>query len=119
MSMVDEQFAFAQDVAKLIQHAAVRGFVVTFGEVARTVEQQQIYMKQGKSKTMNSMHLKRLAVDFNVFKDGKLIPASEFAVLGKYWEALNPKNRWGGNFDKDWAKRDNFIDGPHFERQVK
>ena len=57
MSLVREQAAFLLDVAKLINFATEQGFVVTGGELFRTAEQQQIYMKTGRSKTMNSLHL--------------------------------------------------------------
>ena len=42
---------------------------MTGGELARTPEQQAIYFKTGRSKTMNSIHLKRCAIDLNFFKD--------------------------------------------------
>ena len=112
MSLVAEQAAFLLDVCKLIQYATEQGFVVTGGELARTVEQQQIYVKSGRSKTMNSIHLKRCAIDLNFFKDGKLtydIPT--LTPIGVYWEGLNPKNQWGGF----WKS---FKDVPHFERRV-
>lgn len=112
MSLVAEQAAFLLDVCKLINKATELGFVVTGGELFRTAEQQQIYIKTGRSKTMNSNHLKRCAIDLNFFKDGKL--TYDIAVLkpvGDYWEGLNPKNQWGGN----WKS---FKDVPHFERRV-
>ena len=65
MSLVKEQAAFLLDVAKLINKATELGFVVTGGELARTPEQQAIYVKTGRSKTMNSIHLKRCAIDLN------------------------------------------------------
>ena len=112
MSMVKEQAAFLLDVTELIRHATDAGFVVTGGELARTPEQQAIYFKTGRSKTMNSIHLKRCAIDLMFFKDGKIIwDKTILAPIGKYWESLHPKNRWGGNFS-------NLIDCPHFERNV-
>jgi hypothetical protein len=48
------------------------GFVVTAGELYRSPEQQEIYHQDRRSKTMDSLHLKRLAIDLNFFKDGKL-----------------------------------------------
>ena len=72
MSRVAEQAAFLLDVCKLVQFATERGFTVTGGELYRTAEQQQIYVKTGRSKTMNSRHLERLAVDLNFFKGGQL-----------------------------------------------
>lgn len=112
MSLVIEQAAFLQDVCKLIQHAAEQGWTVTGGELYRTPEQQEIYLKTGRSKTMASNHLKRCAIDLNFFKEGKLVwDKTLIAPLGAYWESLNPKNRWGGNFKS-------LVDVPHFERNV-
>jgi hypothetical protein len=112
MSLVAEQAAFLLDVAKLINKATEMGFVVTGGELFRTAEQQQIYMKTGRSKTMNSLHLRRCAIDLNFFKGGKLTyDVALLKPVGDYWESLNPKNQWGGN----WKS---FKDVPHFERRV-
>jgi len=57
MSLSQEQAAFLLDVCKLIEHATQTGFMVTGGELARTPEQQAIYVKTGRSKTMDSIHL--------------------------------------------------------------
>jgi len=112
MSLVTEQAAFLLDAAKLIQKATELGFTVTGGELARTPEQQAIYVKTGRSKTMNSIHLKRCAIDLNFFKDGKLVyDIPTLKPVGDFWESLNPKNSWGGN----WKS---FKDVPHFERRV-
>lgn len=112
MSLVPEQAAFLLDVCRLIQYAASQGWTITGGELYRTLEQQQIHVKAGRSKTMNSNHLRRLAIDLNFFKDGKLVwDKNAIAPLGSYWETLHPKNRWGGNFRS-------LVDVPHFERNV-
>lgn len=112
MSLSQEQAAFLTDACKLIQYATEQGWMVTGGELYRTPEQQEIYLKTGRSKTMASNHLKRCAIDLNFFKDGKLIWDKQMlAPLGQYWESLNPKNRWGGNFKS-------LVDVPHFERNV-
>jgi hypothetical protein len=112
MSLSDEQAAFLLDACKLIRHATEAGFKVTGGELARTPEQQAIYVQTGRSKTLNSVHLKRCAIDLNFFKDGKIIWDKEIlAPIGAYWELLHPKNVWGGN----WKS---LVDCPHFERKV-
>lgn len=112
MGLVTEQAAFLLDAAKLIQHATSLGFEVTGGELFRTTEQQQIYVKTGRSQTMNSNHLRRLAIDLNFIFGGSLCyDRAKLAPVGAYWESLNPKNRWGGNFTS-------FKDMPHFERNV-
>jgi hypothetical protein len=110
MSNASEQAAFLLDMCKLIQKATEMGFVVTGGELYRSPEQQQIHVKAGRSKTMNSLHLSRRAVDLNFFKDGKLCyDKATLAPLGAYWESLNPLNSWGGNGIK-------LVDAPHFSR---
>ena len=112
MSLSQEQAAFLLDACRLVQYATDQGWTVTGGELYRTPEQQEIYLKTGRSKTMASNHLKRCAIDLNFFKDGKLIwDKQQLAPIGAYWESLNPKNRWGGNFKS-------LVDVPHFERNV-
>lgn len=112
MTMVEEQSKFLVHVANLIQHAVSLGFLITGGELFRTNEQQAIYVKDGRSRTMSSNHLIRLAIDFNFFKDGKLTyDKAALQPLGDYWESLDEKNRWGGNFK-------GFVDTPHFERNI-
>ena len=116
MSMIREQDAFLIHVRQLIQRAHETGFLVTGGELFRTAEQQALHVKNGRSKTMNSQHMKRLAIDLNFFQeqaDGDLKLVYDVDVLqaiGDYWEGLHPANRWGGN----WR---NFKDTPHFERR--
>ena len=112
MNLRKEQTVFLLDVCKLIQFAAEQGFELTGGELFRTHEQQKIYYNTGKSKTMNSNHLRRLAVDLLFFKDSELtFDKKLLQPVGDYWEKLHSKNRWGGNFIS-------FIDIPHFERNV-
>lgn len=109
---VMDQADFLQDVALLIQKAREMGFLVTGGELFRTPEQQQIHIKAGRSKTMNSLHLSRRAIDLNFFKDGKLTYDKKvLEPLGKYWESLHPLNSWGGNGIK-------LVDTPHFSRGI-
>lgn len=112
------QEIFAKHAAMLINKAIELGFGVRLGEVLRTPEQQKLYFNSGASKTMNSQHLKKLAIDLNLIIDGRLATYKETFALGKWWEALDPQNRWGGS----WrglveSKQSTFIDSPHFERQ--
>ncbi|MCX8070222.1 MAG: M15 family metallopeptidase [Thermodesulfovibrionales bacterium] len=109
-NIISEQTEFMLNVAQLIVYAHFAGFQFSGGELYRTKEQQEIYVREGKSMTMNSMHLNRLAIDINFFKDGKWLQDKEsLKALGVYWESLNPKNKWGGNFKK-------ITDVYHFER---
>lgn len=113
MSLVPEQAAFLLDICKTVQYATELGFQVTGGELHRTPEQQQIYVQTGRSKTMDSYHLRRLACDLNFLKDGKLVyDKAELQPIGDYFESLDTKNSWGGNWNGS------FKDLPHFERRA-
>ncbi|HCY84243.1 MAG TPA: hypothetical protein DHV36_03815 [Desulfobacteraceae bacterium] len=116
MSMVEEQDLFLQHLAKLVDKAHELGLVISAGELYRTAEQQKAYVKTGRSTTMNSQHLKRLAFDLNFFirePDGSLTLTYDnerVRQLGVFWESLDGANRWGGNWQS-------FKDTPHFERR--
>lgn len=113
MSLVTQQWQFLQDVAKLIEYAQTLDIVLSGGELYRTKEQQQIYMDAGKSQTMKSNHLKRLAIDFNFFINGELVYDAthpKLVAMGKFWESLDKQNSWGGFWNS-------FKDSPHFEKR--
>lgn len=116
MSLWDERVAFQNDVRKLTEFAESQGYEVIWEEVKRPIEMQVIYVQTKRSKTMKSRHLDGLAIDMAFKKDGKL--TYNAPEVGKFWESLGPKNRWGGNFDRDWSKPDGFVDQPHFERMA-
>lgn len=111
MSLIPVQAEFLLDACSLIKFATGLGFTVTGGELFRTVEQQKIYFQSGRSKTMDSDHIKRCAIDLNFFKEGQLVyDREQLEPIGRFWESLRPgKNRWGGHFHS-------FKDLPHFER---
>ena len=94
----EKQSRFVLMVALLIGFADLRGYELTFGDAYRDPR-----VKHGHP---HSLHRSRLAVDFNVFKEGKYVggAAEEYEELGVFWEALG--GTWGGRFDP--------IDGPHF-----
>lgn len=112
MSLRNEQEEFAKDVIKLMSFIFSSGYTLTMGEAMRTTEQQKIYVQTGRSKTMNSYHLKKCAIDLNVFRDGVLLCSKEdMQPFGDYWTSLHPVNQWGGNWHS-------FKDIPHFERHI-
>ena len=109
MKLSSRQIEFTKNIASLIAYADMIGIGLTFGHAYRDKETQKRLVDKGLSKTMNSYHLKRLAVDFNFFINGELTYEKEkIQELGDFWETLHPKNRWGGNFKS-------FLDTPHFE----
>jgi len=115
MQNFQQQTKFSRDVAKLIQFIVAHGFYLSLGEAYRTPEQAELYAEQGKG-IKNSLHIKRLAIDLNLFtSDGKYLTESkDYEPFGIFWESLDPQNQWGGNF----TKRGGHIDDPdHFERK--
>jgi len=108
MTLGEHQEAFAHDLVALLLKAWELGYAVRIGEVERPIEMQKIYVQTGRSKTMNSIHIKKCAADLHFFKDKVLQYPDE---LGEYWEDLNALNEWGGN----WRS---FKDKPHFQRTV-
>jgi len=116
MSLVHEQSVFLMHVCELLRKATELGFLTSGGELYRTPEQQALHVKNGRSQTMSSQHLKRLAIDLNFFREGAngaadlTYDVETLRPLGQFWESLDPANRWGGN----WSS---FKDTPHFERR--
>lgn len=111
MKLSEKQQLFTWHIGQLIMFANARGYKLTFGDAARSKEEQERLYNEGKSKIkVGGNHGKRLAVDFNFFINGELTYKKErVQELGDYWEELNPGvNRWGGNFKS-------FRDTPHFE----
>lgn len=108
MTLGQHQEAFSRDIVSLLNKAFQLRYEARLGEFQRTVEQQEIYVRTGRSKTMNSNHIKKCAADIHFFKNGVLCYPEE---LGNYWESLNPLNSWGGNWHT-------FKDKPHFERRA-
>lgn len=110
--LINDQAEFLLNVGKLVLKATELGFIVTLGEGYRPLEMQKIYFSIGKTKTMNSLHMKRLAIDLNCFLNGFLVDDIEtLKPLGEYWMTLHPKNRYGGFFKS-------LVDADHWECNI-
>lgn len=105
---VDERLV---EVMKEALKQSTYDFGITEG--LRTKERQEQLVKDGKSKTMNSYHLKGKAIDVVIYINGKI------SWDLKYYKELNDlvqkiakekgyKITWGGN----WKS---LVDGPHFQ----
>ena len=104
MTLSEKQQLFTQLIGQLIFYAGEHGMRLTFGEAYRTPEQAALNAQKG-SGIRNSLHTRRLAVDFNLFIDGVYQTSSEaYLPLGEYWESLG--GAWGGRFSRP--------DGNHF-----
>jgi peptidoglycan L-alanyl-D-glutamate endopeptidase CwlK len=120
MTLGEHQEVFAVQFAALLRKAWDMGYSVRIGEVQRPIEMQELYVKTGRSKTMDSMHLKKCAADLVLLRDGKVCDRAQIKPLGDWWESLDPLNRWGGNWRGAVdSGKSNFVDAPHFERQAR
>lgn len=98
MTLGQKQQIFTANVGRLILWAVSNGYRLTLGEAYRTPEQAALNAKAGRG-IAGSVHTLRLAVDLNLFIDGKYITDSEgHRPLGEYWKSLHVDNRWGGDF---------------------
>lgn len=114
-TLLKDQMLFSRYVVSLIAYAHSEGYEVTLKECLRTKEQQAIYFKNGNSKTMDSKHLRSLAIDLCFFKEGQwLTTFDQLKEIGFYWQSLSIKCRWGGDWNRE-GKQAQFFDALHFE----
>lgn len=96
-SLGQKQRRFTRMIAKLIEYAYDSGYELTFGDAYRD---HRLHGQPGEKKGYghaNSNHKIRLAVDFNLFKDGVWLQKTEdHEPLGLFWENLG--GSWGGRF---------------------
>ena len=100
MTLREQQSLFVRLVGVLIKWAYQQGYELTFGEAYRTPEQAARNALMGVG-TRNSLHVERLAIDLNLFRDGQYLTDSEaHRPVGEYWKSLHPLCRWGGDFTR-------------------
>jgi len=98
-----KQRRFVKDLGKLIEFAYAVVCTgpddgITFGEAYRTPEQAKLNELNGKG-ISNSLHMVRLAVDFNLILKGEYQAAPEpYRPLGEFWKSLGDDHAWGGDF---------------------
>ena len=83
-----QQFRFSKAIGELIIFAYAAGYTISFGDA---------WAKDGH--ISGSFHYKRLAIDFNLFKDDVwLTKTSDHKEIGAAWVRLG--GTWGGNFNR-------------------
>lgn len=102
LSLRQKQSLFVRLIADLINHAYAQGFELTFGECWRSPEEAARLASVDKG-IAQSLHTQRLAIDLNLFRDGKWLTALEaYRPLGEYWEQQSHvpdyQCSWGGRF---------------------
>lgn len=97
MTLSQKQRAFTLMVANLVIYAYEHGYELTYGDAYRD---PRCHGAEGEKKSYSSAssnHKLRLAVDFNLFKDGVFLTDTEdHAPLGAFWESIG--GAWGGRF---------------------
>lgn len=97
MSLFELQVKFVSMLPGLIQKAFELGYQVTLGDAYRDPRLHgAVGVKMGYGHP-KSNHKNRLAIDLNLFKDGKYLTTTEdHQQLGEYWESVG--GTWGGRF---------------------
>lgn len=90
MTLREKQSKFVRMVAQLIEFATAQGYELTFGDAWSKPEY--------KAHKADSKHYQRLAIDLNLFRDGRWLASTEHhAALGTYWESIG--GTWGGRWN--------------------
>lgn len=114
MKLGERQRLLTRLLPRLIDKAYELGYELTMGDGYRDPRLFGMLGEQGividgkriAYGSKNSGHKIRLAVDLNLFRDGKYLAASEdHKPLGEFWESLHAECRWGGRYN----------DGNHYE----
>jgi hypothetical protein len=86
-------------IACLIVHAYDLGYQLTFGDAYRDPRAfGEFGVAGGPYGERSSNHKRRLAVDFNLFKNGVFLTSTEdHKPLGEFWESIG--GAWGGRFE--------------------
>ena len=87
MTLRQQQSKFARMVPLLILYAYEQGYEITFGDA---------WAHDGHIK--GSFHYKRLAIDLNLFREGRYLSSTEsHSPLGEFWESIG--GSWGGRWN--------------------
>lgn len=98
MTLGQKQRKFTRMIADLIGFAYSQGYELTFGDAYRDPRVHGHVGQKKSYSSANSLHKERLAVDFNLFKNGQYLTSTEdHRPLGEYWESIG--GAWGGRFN--------------------
>ena len=113
MSLRQRQSEFAYKVGLLIQFVYDNGYELTLGDAwamdnneidawLETIDDLPESLRakfRARLHKKRSFHYRRLAIDINLFKDGKYLSSTKAHIpSGEYWESLG--GTWGGRFKK-------------------
>ena len=108
MTLRQKQSEFCRMIAMLITFADIHGYELTLGDAYRDPRVHGDFGERKSYSNPNSLHKVRLAIDFNLFRNGKYLTSSEdHEPLGVYWESIG--GTWGGRFSSP--------DGNHYSME--
>lgn len=97
MTLSQKQRLFSKMIAELILWAYDKGYEVTLGDAYRDPRVHGALGEKMGYGARNSCHKLRLAMDLNLFVDGKYVTDGEaHKPLGEKWESMG--GSWGGRF---------------------
>lgn len=91
MELWRQQALFVVHVCQLIDYIFKQGYFCTFGEAF--IDESNIIFRH----RLDDSHCKRMAIDLNLIAPtGELLlDKKDYEDLGRFWETLDPENRWG------------------------
>jgi len=93
-----KQRRFTRMVGLLIEYAYQQDYELTFGDAYRDPRVHGQVGQKTSYSSASSLHKERLAVDFNLFRNGQYLTRTEdHRQLGEYWESIG--GTWGGRFN--------------------
>lgn len=100
MTLGEKQELFMRLLPSLLLKAFELGFEVRGGDLFRDPRVHgEMGVKVGYS-APSSCHKLKLAIDLNLFKEGKFMQAtSDHRELGLWWEQQHELCRWGGRYN--------------------
>lgn len=97
MTLGEKQRKFVRMLADLIVFAYDSGYELSVGDAYRDPRLHGALGVPGGYGRSRSNHKVRLAMDFNLFRDGVYLQATEdHRPLGEHWESIG--GSWGGRF---------------------
>tara|TARA_R110002020_G_C16038646_1_gene753523 strand:+ start:368 stop:709 length:342 start_codon:yes stop_codon:yes gene_type:complete len=100
MNLGKKQELFMRLLPGLLDKAHSLGFEIRGGDLFRDNRLHGEFGEKEAYGHKNSCHKLKLAIDLNLFKDGKFLQqTSDHLELGTWWEDQHDLCRWGGRFN--------------------
>ena len=127
MSLREKQEIFARTLGIFLNWMAEQNYHWTMGDCWRSTDEllcphcgtgvsyQELLKFNGRSKVLVSKHTERLAIDLNLFIDGKRAEPEQYRPLAEKWESLGGRAGFRFGVDPtDYATKAGW-DAGHFE----